>query len=76
MLVTIVNVGQLFPYFIPPGVFIIVCGILFFLYARPAFAHCRQLDLANKNPIFHTYTETIAGLTQIRTYNRRRDLLH
>lgn len=31
---------------------------------------CRQLNLKNKSPLFHSFTETIGGLTQIKTYNR------
>jgi ABC-type multidrug transport system fused ATPase/permease subunit len=72
MAVAIVNICIIYPFFIPPAVVILACGIIFLFYARPAFAQCRQLDLANKNPIFHAYSETIGGLTQIKIYNRRR----
>ena len=57
--------------------FAIPCGILaiiifaFFLYSRPIFIACKQLDLQIKAPVFHFYSETIHGLTQIKFYNRR-----
>jgi ATP-binding cassette, subfamily C (CFTR/MRP), member 4 len=76
IVVAMVNICQIYPYFIPSAIVILFLGILFFLYARPVIIQCKQLDLRNKNPIFHSYSETISGLVQISTYNRRRSLIH
>lgn len=71
ILVAIVNMAQInFWILIPAGV-ILVIAIMFFWYARPVISGCKQLDLQNKNPIFHFYGETISGLVQIRVYNQR-----
>jgi hypothetical protein len=75
MLVTIVNICSTYPSFILPSLVVVTCGILFFLYSRLPIVQCRMLDLANKNPVFHTYSETIAGLVQISIYKRRRSFL-
>lgn len=75
IVIAIVNICQIYPYFIPPAVVILFCSILFFFYSRPVIVQCKQLDLANKNPIFHTYAETITGLVQISTYRRRRSMI-
>ena len=56
MLVAIVNICQIYPLFIPPAVVLLIIGIAFFFYARPVIVQCKQLDLANKNPIFQTYS--------------------
>lgn len=75
IVITMVNICQIYPLFIPPAVVILFCSILFFFYSRPAIVQCKQLDLANKNPIFNTYAETITGLVQVSTYRRRRSMI-
>jgi ATP-binding cassette, subfamily C (CFTR/MRP), member 4 len=75
IMVAMINICQIYPYFIPPVIVIFSLGIIFFLYARSAIIQCKQLDLKNKNPIFQTYSETITGLIQINIYNRRRSMI-
>jgi ABC-type bacteriocin/lantibiotic exporter with double-glycine peptidase domain len=75
VIVALVNICQIYPYFIPAAVVIMFVSILFFFYARPVITQCKALDLANQNPVFHTYSETMAGLTQIRIYGRREGLI-
>ena len=58
-------------YFAIPAGILAVIAILFFIYARPAFLACKQLNLQRKGPIFNFFNETISGLTQIRLCNRR-----
>ena len=75
ILIAMVNIAQIYLYFIPAVVVIFVIAIVFFNYARAVIVQCKQMDLKNKNPIFQSYSETISGLVQIRTYGRRRSLL-
>lgn len=75
IVVAMINICQIYPFFIPPVIVVFFFGILFFFYSRPVIVQSKQLDLANKNPIFHTYAETITGLVQINTYGRRRSLI-
>lgn len=76
IVIAMVNIAQIYLYFIPAVVVILLIAILFFNYARAVIVQCKQMDLKNKNPIFQSYTETISGLVQIKTYNRRRSLIH
>lgn len=54
--IALVNICQIYPFFIPAAVAIMVISVIFFFYARPAITQCKALDLANQNPIFHTYS--------------------
>ena len=71
ILVAIVNLCQINVYFLIAAVAVFVVAVLFFIYGRPAIMGCKQLDLQKKSPIFHFYSETINGLTQIRVYGQR-----
>ena len=54
--IAIGNMIHIDPWFaIPTGVLAIII-ILFFIYARPAFIACKQLDLQQKGPVFHFYS--------------------
>ena len=68
----LINACQISVFFIGPAVVIVIISLLFFRYARPVIISTKQLDLQNKNPIFHCFSETINGLTQIRVYNKRK----
>ena len=46
---------------------------MFFLYSKPVIVHSKQIELKNKNPIYHFFGESINGLVQINTYGRRKD---
>ena len=70
--IALVNLCQINLYFIIPAVLLLVVAILFFVYARPAIIGTKQLDLHKKSPIFHFYSESITGLTQIRVYGQRK----
>jgi ATP-binding cassette, subfamily C (CFTR/MRP), member 4 len=69
--IALVNLCQINVYFIIPTVVLLVIAIAFFAYARPVIIGTKQLDLHKKSPIFHFYSETISGLTQIKVYNQR-----
>jgi ABC-type multidrug transport system fused ATPase/permease subunit len=56
VIVALINICQIYPYFIPAAVVIIVVSVLFFFYARPVITQCKALDLANQNPVFHLYS--------------------
>jgi ATP-binding cassette, subfamily C (CFTR/MRP), member 4 len=71
ILVAIVNICQINVYFLIPACILSAVAIGFFVYARPVIMGCKQLDLQKKSPIFHTYSETISGLTQVKVYNQR-----
>lgn len=71
ILVAIANMAQINLWFLIPAVVIFILAVAFFSYARPVISGCKQLDLQNKNPIFHFYSETITGLIQIRIYDQR-----
>ena len=43
-------------WFVIPTIILAIIIILFFLYARPAFIACKQMDLQMKAPIFHFYS--------------------
>jgi len=71
IVVAIINMVYENPYFVIPAGLLSAIIVAFFIYSRTAFVACKQLDLANKGPLFHFYNETIYGLTQLRLYNRR-----
>jgi ATP-binding cassette subfamily C (CFTR/MRP) protein 4 len=75
VIITLVNICQIYPLFIPAAVGIMLISVLFFFYARPVITQCKALDLTNQDPIFQTYSETMAGLTQVRIYGRRQGLI-
>jgi len=75
-LVALINVCLLSTYMIAPTIVIFILCIVFFLYCRKALIQTKQRDLKNKSPIFHFYNETINGLVQVKTYNRRRSLIN
>jgi len=54
-----------------PAAILAVIIISYFIYARPSFITCKQLDLQSRGPIFHFYNETVHGITQIRLYAKR-----
>ena len=70
--VAIGNMIHIDPWFAVPCGVLAVIIFVFFVYSRPAFIACKQLDLQIKAPVFHFYSETIHGLTQIKFYNRRK----
>lgn len=55
IIVAIINICQINIYFLIPASIIFIISLLFFKYARPVISACKQLDLQNKNPIFHFY---------------------
>ena len=70
VVITIVNLTQIdLFFFIPFGIFL-VAGVMFFVYIRPVILKCKELDLQNKNPLFHFFSENFSGLTQIRIYKQ------
>ena len=71
----IINISQIDLYILIPGGVIMFFAVAFFLYSRTAVIATKQLDLQNKAPIFHFFSETINGLTQIKVYDRRAVLL-
>lgn len=75
ILVALINVCQIEVYFVAPLVIIAIIAISFFNYAKPVIMQCKLKDLKNKSPIFNFYSETISGLVQIKTYNRRKSLI-
>lgn len=56
IIVAMVNICQIYPYFTPAAVVILFLGVVYFFYARPVIVQVKQLDLRNKNPIFQTYS--------------------
>lgn len=56
IIVALINICQIYVYLIPLVVAFMVLAILFFNYCRPAIIACKQLDLKNKAPIFHSFT--------------------
>lgn len=75
VLFAMVNVCQIYVYFIPAVVVILFLAILFLNYSRPVVIASKQIDLKNKAPIFHSYNETMNGLTQIKAFNRRKNFV-
>ena len=75
IVISMINIAQIYLYFIPAVIVIFIIAIIFFKYARAVIMQCKQADLKNKNPIFQSYSEAINGLVQIKTYNRRRSLI-
>jgi ATP-binding cassette, subfamily C (CFTR/MRP), member 4 len=71
ILVAIVNICQINVFFLIPAFCLSLVAIVFFNYARPVIMGCKQLDLQQRSPIFHNYSETINGLTQVKVYNQR-----
>lgn len=69
--IAIVNICQINPYFAIPAAAFIIVSVIFYSYSRAGIIGCRQLDLQNKNPIFHFFSEAIAGLTQVRILHRK-----
>jgi ATP-binding cassette subfamily C (CFTR/MRP) protein 4 len=52
----IINMCLIDVYLIAPTIIIAIIAIIFFIYARTAIISCKQLDLQNKNPIFHFFS--------------------
>ena len=52
----IVNICQIYPFFIPAAVVLLFISILFLFYARPVIIQCKALDLANQSPVFNAYS--------------------
>ena len=75
VLIAVANLAQIDIRLLIPSVIIFSVGILFFIYSRPAILTCKELDLQNKNPLFHFFSETLSGLTQIRVYDQRKNRL-
>lgn len=76
VIIVMINACQVYPYFIPPVIVLMIVVVLFFRYSREVIIQSKNADLKNKNPIFQFYGETINGLVQIRNYNRRRSLIN
>lgn len=76
VIIAMVNICQFYVFFIPPVVVIFVIAYLFYWYSKAVLLQCKQIDLTNKNSIFQSFSETISGLVQIRTYNRRKSLIN
>lgn len=74
-IIAMINICQFYINFIPVVAVILIIACLFYLYARSAVVQCKHIDLSNKNPIFQAFNETIGGLVQVKTYNRRRSLI-
>lgn len=70
--VAVINLTEINYYFIIPATILLFLAFIFFLYARKVMLGCKQLLLQKKSPIFHFYSESINGLTQIGVFNRRK----
>ena len=55
-LIAMVNICQIYVFLIPPVIVMLIIGALYFFYFRPVIVQCKQIDLKNKNPIFHCYS--------------------
>ena len=75
IIIAVVNMVQINIYFLIAASIILAIAIYFFNYARDVLQKCKQLDLQDKTPIFHFFSETISGLTQIRVFNYRKQKL-
>ena len=75
IIAAIINISQIDLYILIPAAIVLFFAVTFFVYSREAVIGTKQLDLQNKGPIFHFFSETVNGLTQIQVYNRRKVLL-
>jgi ATP-binding cassette, subfamily C (CFTR/MRP), member 4 len=71
IVIAIANISEINLYFLIPAFVLSVVAVIFFIYARPASLNAKHLDLQKKSPIFHFYSETSNGLTQIKVYGQR-----
>ena len=74
-LVMVANIFQINWYFIIPGVIYIVSVVIYYIICKNTIINVKQLDLRTKSPVFNMVSEMLAGLVQIRIYNRRAGLL-
>jgi ABC-type multidrug transport system fused ATPase/permease subunit len=69
--VAIFNMVRVDAYFAILAAVLLLFGLLFFLFSQAPIMACKQLDLQEKGPIFHAYSETVNNLIQIRLCNLR-----
>lgn len=67
-IVLLVNVFQIVPIFIIPGVGNLIILLLWFFYCKRVVIQTKQLDLRSKSPVFSEFVALTAGATQIRIY--------
>ena len=70
IVIALVNLCEINPYFLIPTSVIAAVAIIFFLYARPVILSCKQLDLQKKSPIYHFHSESTNGSIQIQLYDQ------
>jgi len=75
LLTAIVNICQIDVFILIPASVVLILALALFFYSRPVIIGAKQLDLQNKSPIYHFFSETVNGLTQIRVYKRRNQLI-
>lgn len=56
VIIVMINICQIYPYFIPPAFVLTVIMIMFFHYSREAIVQTKNVDLKNKNPIFQSFS--------------------
>jgi ATP-binding cassette subfamily C (CFTR/MRP) protein 4 len=70
LLVLLVNVFQILPVFIVPGVANLVFLGFWFFYCKPVIIQTKQLDLRAKSPVFTEFALITTGITQNRIYGQ------
>lgn len=68
------NVFQIIPIFIVPGVVNLVFLILWLMYCKKTIIQSKLLDLRMKSPVFNNITSVTNGIVQIRIYNQREQM--
>lgn len=68
--VLLVNVFQIVPIFIIPGVANLVILLLWFFFCKKSIIQTKQLDLRMKSPVFSEFVALTAGATQIKIYSQ------
>lgn len=69
-LVALLNLVQLNQLIIIPAVITIGLIIVFFLSCRPVLMKGKELALKTKSFIYHTASEAMRGMTQIKIYHQ------
>lgn len=69
-LILLVNVFQILPVFIIPGVANIVFLALWFYFCKEVIIQTKQLDLRTKSPVFTEFNLLTTGITQNRIYRQ------
>lgn len=69
-IILLINVFQIVPFFIIPGVLCILLQLLWFIYCKRTIIQTKQLDLRTKSPVFSQFGELVAGAIQVRIYGQ------